>query len=334
MLLLRKMAITLAVSATVIATGAHAQDHKWISGTLGPAESVSGQAAVLFGDLVRERTDGRIDITNYPSAQLGTGQEQIESIATGTQQFFLSSGSAASSLVKEYGVVDVAFLFKDFNHFNRFMASDMGQSLNKRLVDEFGVRVITSNWFALPRYLMHTEKFITSTDDVFGVRTRSPNLPMFLRNYENMGAVPVKVAYGEQYLALRQGLVDMTESAADRILKVKLHEVAPYITIADMMYPQSNVYISDAAWQELSSADQDIVREAAIEAGEWSTQLAIDNFASDRATIEQQGGKFQQMPEETRAAFAELVRVNVPQMVKDGLIPAGWFEKIMDLRDQ
>lgn len=101
-----------------------------------------------------------------------------------------------------------------------------------------------------------------------------------------------------------------------------------------MMYPQSNVYISDAAWQELSSADQDIVREAAIEAGEWSTQLAIDNFASDRATIEQQGGKFQQMPEETRAAFAELVRVNVPQMVKDGLIPAGWFEKIMDLRDQ
>lgn len=333
MSLLRRIAIPLAVIAAVIATGANAQEHKWISGTLGPETSVSGQAAILFGDLVRERTNGRIDITNYPSAQLGTGQEQIESIATGTQQFFLSSGSAASSLVKEYGVVDVAFLFKDFDHFNRFMDSDMGQSLNTRLVDEFGVRVVTSNWFALPRYLMHTNKFILSTDDVAGVRTRSPNLPMFLRNYQNMGAVPVKVAYGEQYLALRQGLVDMTESAADRILKVRLHEVAPYITIADMMYPQSNVYISDAAWMELSTADQDIITQAAIEAGDWNTQQAIDGFAMDRKTIEEQGGKFEQMPEETRAAFAEMVRANVPQMVKDGLIPEGWFEKIMALRD-
>lgn len=331
---LRNIAKGVALSAALFATGAMAQDHKWISGTLGPAESVSGQAAALFGDLVRERTNGRIDITNYPSAQLGTGQEQIESIAIGTQHFFLSSGSAASSLVKEYGVVDVAFLFKDFDHFNRFMASDMGQSLNRRLVDEFGVRVVTSNWFALPRYLMHTEKFIEVPEDVVGVRTRSPNLPMFLRNYENMGAIPVKVAYGEQYLALRQGLVDMTESAADRILKVKLHEVAPYITIADMMYPQSNVYISDAAWQQLSPEDQDIVKQAAIEAGDWSTQLAIDNFAADRAAIEEQGGKFAQMSEETRSAFAEMVRANVPAMVEDGLIPEGWFEKIMDLRDQ
>jgi len=334
MVLLKIIIKAAVISAALLLSSAQAQEFKWISGNLGPAESATGKAAIHFAELVKEKTNGRVQIRHFPAGQLGTGQEQIESIAIGTQHLLLSSGSAASSLVKEYGVVDSAFLFKDLAHFERFLNSEMAQQLNQRLVDEFGVRVIATNWYALPRYLMHREKFIISPEDVVGVRTRSPNLPMFLRNYMNIGAVPVKVAYGEQYLALRQGLVEMTESAADAIRKVKLHEVAPYITIADMMYPQSSVYVNDKAWQQLTARDQAAIRQAAIDTGFWVTQLAIDNFAADRSVIEEQGGRFAVMPEETRAALTKKFRENVPQMVEDGLIPEGWFKKIIELRDQ
>lgn len=319
--------------AALAVSTVQAQEMKLISGGMGAAATHDATAAVQFADLVRERTGGRIDITHYPGGQLGSGQEQMEAIAIGTQNFFISAGSQASRLVKAFGVIDSAFLFKDFDHLTRFMDSDMGQQLNQQLADEFGVRVVSASWFGLPRYLMHRDKFINSVEDVVGVRTRTASVPMFVQNYENMGAVPVKIAYGEQYLALSQGVVDMTESAANRILGTKLYEVAPYITEANMMFPQNSVFVNDAFWSGLSAEDQKIIKDAADEAGLMYSNLSSDAFAAEKQEIMENGGMFQPMPEDLRAAFAAQAAANIDEMVEEGLFPEGWYEKILALRD-
>ncbi len=127
-----------------------AADTKWISGGLGTESSDEGKAAKKFRELVAERSGGRIQINHHDGGQLGNGQEQMEAVSIGTQQMFISAGSQASRLVKAFGVIDAAFLFKDFSHMDRFMKSDMGQELNQQLIDEFGVRVVASNWYSLP----------------------------------------------------------------------------------------------------------------------------------------------------------------------------------------
>ncbi|MZR30408.1 TRAP transporter substrate-binding protein [Sneathiella litorea] len=329
---------TLALGAIVItsmatATVSLAADVTWISGGLGTVSSDEGKAANKFTELVTKGSNGRIKINHHHGGQLGKGQEQMESVSTGTQQMFISAGSQASRLVKSFGVIDTAFLFKDFDHMERFMKSDMGQQLNEQMIDEFGVRVVASNWFALPRYLMHREKFIETVEDVKGVRTRTASVPMYVQNYENMGATPVKIAYGEQYLAISQGVVDMTEAAANRILPTKLYEVAPYITEADMMFPQVSVFVNEEAWQSLSPEDQKLVSDAAYEAGVYQTNLSQEGFAAQKEEIIAKGGKFKRMPEEVRQQFVENTRKNIDVMVAKGLIPEGWFEKITALRD-
>ena len=331
--LVRKLVSSLAV-VFLLSGAAFAEQIEWISGGLNPPGSTAAVSVQHFADLVKERSNGRIIIKHYPASQLGTGQEQIEALTAGTQQMFISAGSQASRLVKAFSVIDTAFLFKDLGHVQRFIESDMGQGLQQEMVDKFGVRILAQNWYGLPRYLMHKSKFIMSVDDVEGVRTRSASVPMFIKNYENMGAVPVKIAYGEQYLALRQGVVDMTESSAHNIFGVKLHEVAPYITEADMMFPQNSVYLSEAAWAQLSPEDQEIIRSAATEAGEFYSQMILDRFEEEKAQIIEQGGKFQRMPEETRLAFSEIIREKVPEMEEAGLIPEGWYDRILELRDQ
>ena len=310
-----------------------AADTKWISGGLGTESSDEGKAAKKFRELVAERSGGRIQINHHDGGQLGNGQEQMEAVSIGTQQMFISAGSQASRLVKAFGVIDAAFLFKDFAHMDRFMKSDMGQELNQQLIDEFGVRVVASNWYSLPRWLMHKSKFIESVDDVKGVRTRTATVPMYVQNYENMGAIGVQIAYGEQYLALSQGVVEMTESAANRILPTKLYEVAPYITEADMMFPQVSVFVNEKAWAALSPEDQKLITDAAEEAGDYQTKLAQDEFAKQREEIIAKGGKFQRMDEKVRQQFVENTSKNIDIMVEKGLMPAGWFEKITALRE-
>lgn len=303
----------------------------WTSGNLSPDAAVSARAGTLFAKLITERTNGEIEVRHFNNAQLGTTQEEMENTATGVQQLFVSSGSAASSLIKPFGIVDTAFLFRDRAHFEAFMASDMASSLKQRMADEFGVRIISSNWFALPRYLLHRDKFIETAADVDDVRVRAPNLPMFLGSYTAMGATPISIAYNEQYFALRQGLVDMTESAADRILPMKLHEVAPKITVCDMMYPQNNVYVNEASWLALTPELQDIVLSCADEAAAWHTETAISEFDAAKTKVEAEGGEFFQMPEETRAALADRIIAAEAKFVEQGLVPKGWFEKIRAL---
>lgn len=313
---------------------AYAQEVKWISGGINPPNSTSALAAQYFADLVNERSDGRIQITHYPASQLGSGQEQIEGLAAGTQQLFLTSGSQASRLVPEYSIIDVAFLFQDTKHLERVLESDIGQELNQKLVDQFGIRVLAYNWYGLPRYLMHKSKFIEETADVKNVRTRAPSVPIYIANYENIGAVPVQIAYGEQYLALSQGLVDMTESSAHNIYGMKLHEVAPFITEADMMFPQNSVFISEAALTSLSPEDREMIEQAAVDAGDDYTRKMQEAYVDEREKIIAEGGQFEKMPEETRAAFVDMISEAVPSMVADGLVPEGWIERINEMRDE
>ena len=161
------------------------QEIKSISGGMGAAATHDTKAAVKFTEIVKEKTDGRIEITHYSGGQLGKGQEQMEAVSIGTQHFFISSGSQASRLVKAFGVMDSAFQFKDFDHLTRSMDSDMGQQLNQQLGDEFGVRVVSASWFGLPRHLMHRDKFISSIEDVVGVRKRASSVPMFEKGKMN-----------------------------------------------------------------------------------------------------------------------------------------------------
>ena len=306
---------------------------RWLCGTLSSSKSYTAIGARKFAELVKTKTKGDIDIQVFDACQLGNGPEQIEAVAIGTQHVFVSAGSFASNLVKEYGVVDVAFLFDSQEHFKKFMKSEMVKKIDDKLVKEFKVRVIASNWFSLPRYFMHRKKFILKPEDIKGERVRTANLPMYMTNWKIIGAVPVKVVYGEQYLALSQGMVDMTESAGCRILRMKLHEVAPYITDAEMMYPQNSVFVNEEAFRSLSPKQKRIVTESAEEAGDYMSKLSRDNFEEEKKTVIKEGGKFSPMPKETRDAFVKMVRDSVPELEANGLIPKGWFHKIRALAD-
>lgn len=322
-----------AAVATMLAMPVSAQETNWISGGVNPPGSNSALAAKHFADLVAERSEGRFKITHYPASALGNGQEQMEGLASGTQQLFISSGGQANRLVPEFSIGYAAFLFEDTDHLERFIESDMGKEMEQKLASEFGIALLAQNWYGLPRYLMHNSKFIESTDDVVGVRTRAPGVPMFVANYENIGAIPVQVAYGEQYLALRQGVVDMTESAAHDIYGVKLHEVAPFITEADMMFTQNSVFASSAAVEALSDEDRALVIQAAHDAGDFYRDLMRDAWEGEKAKIIEEGGQFKAMSPQVRAEFAEIISNAVPKMEADGLIPEGWYQRILDLRD-
>lgn len=318
------LAASLAASATLA-------DVTWTFGGINPPNAPVTIASKKFAELVTERSEGRVTVNFYEGSQLGSGPAQIEAMAAGAQEGYISSGSNASNLVPEYGVIDMPFVFQSKEHFLGFMDSGMADELDARLAAEFNVRVLATNWFRLPRAFLTRDACVSSPADIAGKRTRSPNLPMFIAGWEAIGTVPVTIDYGETYMGLKQGVADMTESAGEQVYSSKLYEVLPYVTDAQMMYPQNSVYVSDAAFQALSAEDQEIVLAAAEEAGDYFTKLVEEEEAPNREAMEKAGVTFCDMSPEDRAAFAAMVAAEKGKFEQAGLIPEGWWDQIQAL---
>jgi tripartite ATP-independent transporter DctP family solute receptor len=325
---LRTMASIAAIS--LLSTPALA-DVTWTFGGINPPNAPVTVASKKFAELVTERTKGRVTVNFYEGSQLGDGPSQIEAMAAGGQEGYISSGSNASNLVSEYGVIDMPFVFRSEQHFLNFMKSDMAAELDKKLRDGFNVRIIATNWFRLPRVFLSRESCIASPADIAGKRTRAPNLPMFVAGWKALGTVPATIAYGETYMALKQRLVDMTESAGEQVYSSKLYEVLPYITDAQMMYPQNSVYVAESAFQAISPEDQKIVVDAANEAGDYFTQLVKDEEAPNRDAMKAAGVTFCDMTPEARAQFSAMIASKKADFEAQKLIPAGWWDKIQAL---
>lgn len=305
---------------------------QWTFGGINPPGAPVTQASKRFAELVNERTEGRVRIDFYEGSQLGSGPAQIEAMSVGAQQGYISSGSNASNLVKEFGVVDIPFVFENQDHFLAFMESDLAAGLKDELRDEFNVRILATNWFRQPRVFLTKEACVDSPDDIAGKRARSPNLPMFVAGWEAIGTVPVTISYGETYMALSQGVVDMGESAGEQIFSSKFYEVLPYVTDAQMMYPQNSVYVAESAFQQLSDEDKAIVTQAAEDAGDYFVSLVDEQTAPNRATMEAQGVTFCEMTPQVRAAFSAKVAESVPAFEEGGLLPKGWWDQIQAMK--
>lgn len=329
--LVRLVIVTFA-TAIIIPCGTAIAKTVWTFGGINPPNAPVTMASEKFAEMVAKQTEGRVIIKYFGGSKLGSGPQQIEAMTNGAQEGYISAGSNASKLVKEYGIIDVAFMFHSKQHFLNFMDSDIANELNARMIKEFRIRVLATNWFRMPRVFLTKEKHVSGPTDIKGLRARSPNLPMYIQSWKNLGTVPVKTAYGEAYLAISQGLVDMTESAGEQIFSSKFYELLPYVTEAELLYPQNSVYVNEDAWQAISEKDRQIIKKAAFDAGDFFTKLVNDRAKPERKKMFAAGVKFAPIPDAGRSAFQKMVESKVPEMEAAGLMPEGWWDRIQMMK--
>src|SRR5690625_3795234 len=90
-----------------------------------PEETNYHKTSLRFKDLVEEKTNGKVRIDIYPFRQLGADRELIEAMQFGTLDLGMISGPPVSGFKPEAAVLDLPFLFEDWDHVNRFLASEL-----------------------------------------------------------------------------------------------------------------------------------------------------------------------------------------------------------------
>ena len=241
---------------------------------------------VKFKELVAQKSNGRITIEIYPNLTLGSEREMIEGMMIGSVDMGLVSPSIASSFTSNLSVLDMPYIFRDFDHAHKVLDSEIGQELLKSLEDIGieGLAFYENGWRSIA-----TSKPISSLSDLKGMKIRTPESPMYIEIFKALGANPVPMTWGDVYTALQQKTIDGTESSNDNTYKAKMHEVAPYVTCSYQAYASTFIGMSKQLWDTLSENDQKIIRESAMEAAPYQRQLAGEMEEESLKKMESEG---------------------------------------------
>jgi TRAP-type transport system periplasmic protein len=236
-----------------------------------PPDSPRHIAAVKFADLVKARTNGRIEIQVAHSAQLGDDAAMVTGLRSGTLDFSANSQGAVSSVVPEYAALGMPFLFADVQKAWSVMDGPIG----KELADKSAAKgmILLGMWDNGIRQMSNSKRPIKSPDDMKGLKMRTPPDAVTVDIMQALGADAQQIKFSELYVALQQGVVDGQENPLTNIASAKLYEVQKYISLTGHKYESTPFLMSKRTWERMSAADQKAITEAAAEATQLQRRL-------------------------------------------------------------
>lgn len=233
-------------------------------------------AASKFAELVKEKTEGRIQINVAGAETLGSDSAMLTSLRTGALDFTANSQGATSAIVPELNALGLPFLFENTERAMAVLNGPVGSELNKRFE---AVGVVPLDWWDNGiRHLTNSKRKVTAPGDLAGMKIRTPADPMTIDIFQSLGAGTEQIAFGELYIALQQGVVDGQENPLANISSSKLYEVNKYISLTAHKWESTPFLMSKIAQARLGD-DFDAVQAAAKEAGQLQRKLSTEKAA-------------------------------------------------------
>ncbi len=285
----RRSVLTLATStaATVgLARYAWAQSAykaEYKMSTVVPPAFAWGKGGEIFGNLVRERTGGRINIKQYPGASLVQGDQtrEFSAMRQGIIDVLCGAPINWTGTVRELGVFTLPFLFPDHKAWDAVMASSVVQKDYFDLVRKAGAEPLAVGETGY-RQISNSKRPIKQPDDLKGLKIRVVGSPMYGEIMSSMGANPTFMSWADAQPALASSAVDAQENPLEVFLAAKIHTLGQKF-VTKWNYSNDILLFAIAApvWQSWTPADQKIVREAGIDAAAQQVQLVRKLFAED-----------------------------------------------------
>ena len=302
---LRALLAAAACAGVVVtaATGASAQRVVEV-GHATTLDSHYGMGMTRFGEVLEELSGGQFTLKQHPTAALGGEREMIEAVQLGTLDMVITSTGPLPNFVPEVQVLDLPFLFRDYEHARGVLDGEIGQELLAK-VDEAGMKALawTENGF---RHITNSLRPVRTPEDLAGLKIRTMENPIHLRAFEALGAAPTPMSFAELFTALQQGVVDAQENPAVVIVVSRLAEVQDHLTLSGHVYSPAIILVSQSLWDSLSEEERGWFEEAARASVEVTRNRVTELEETGVDQLREAG--MEVVTEIDRAAFEEEVQ--------------------------
>jgi tripartite ATP-independent transporter DctP family solute receptor len=232
-----------------------------------PATHPMNIRAREMAEAIKAETNGRVEITIFPSNQLGSDTDMLSQLRSGGIEFFTLSGLILATLVAPASINGIGFAFPDYDAVWKAMDGELGAYVRAQIAKAnlVAMEKIWDNGF---RQTTTSNKPIVGPDDFRGLKLRVPVSPLWTSMFKALEAAPASINFSEVYTALQTKVVDGQENPLAIIATAKLYEVQKYCSLTNHMWDGFWFLANRRAWERLPENLQAVVAKHVNAAGE------------------------------------------------------------------
>lgn len=326
-----KLALATALAAL---TGGAALAEEWKFAIEEIPGSIMDSYAQDFKKRIETATGGEVTVTIYPLGSLGTPTEVAEQTADGVIQLSnLSVGNLGTIVPESQVFLSTYLLPSDVAEVNRFLAES--PTVHGALAETFVAKGLKLGaLYSEGEQVWTTRKEIRTPEDMANFKMRVMVSPMLLKAYEDLGASPTPIPFGEVYGALQLGQVDGQVNPVPAIQEMKFYEVTDYMIWAGEQQLLTAVMASDDWFQTLPPERQQLLDQTFAEMNGFITPV-VEKFNAERLDqikAAKPGITMIELSEDERAAFRE--RAKATDEAVAGIVGARGAELLQSLKSE
>ena len=256
----------------VSVTSASAQDVTLRGASMFDDNHAFTKTMVKFADLVQEYYDGDVAFDLRLNGELGVEKDYVNFLQQGVAiDYTIMAPSNMAKFAPAIPLMDMPFLFRDLDHWNKVLSSDAFGPLEAELAENADIMIIGYTGGGV-RNLVSSEP-IADLNDLAGHKMRVMGAPIQAQTFSALTAAPSAIAYNEVYNAIQSCVIAGFENEAASIQNLKFYEVAPHVTLTKHTITVRPIVISGKSFRKLPEDLQAAVMKAGSEAGAFGREL-------------------------------------------------------------
>lgn len=247
------------------------------------------KAMLYLAERASEKSNGKLQISVYPSQQLGTERECLELLQIGSLAMTKVSASVLEGFAPIFKVFSLPYIFRNADHAHRVMESQIGKDL---LVspEKYWLRGLCF-YDAGSRSFYTKEKPVNTTDDLTGLKIRTQESATSVKLVNSLGGSATPISWGELYTALQQGVVDGAENNPPSFYLSRHYEVCKYYSLDEHTFVPDVLVISTVIWNDLTEEEKGWLQEAAEESYVYQKKIWKESTEESLKAVQEAGVK-------------------------------------------
>lgn len=250
----------------------------------------------------------------HRNSELGLEKDYFNFMSKGVSvDYAIVSPSHMSTYSKMAPLMDMPFLFRDLDHWNKVLdqggLDPIAEDVKKK------ADVILIGYAGGGTRNLIVNKPVENMADLKGLPIRVMGAPIQTQIFQAITAAPTVIAYSEVYNAIQTGVIAAAENEAAGIEQMKFYEVGPEISLTQHAITVRPIGFSGKTFRKLPADLQDCVMKAGKIGGKHGRDIESGEDSAKLAKMEKDGllkthkfadrAKLLELAEPVKKAYAE-----------------------------
>jgi len=293
---------------------------RWVLAHEPPA--VFEEASDEFVNTLRDMTSGAFDVEVFLGNDYALSQnrprlsrrELVEQVARGDIEMAHCYVSALGAIHEPIWAIELPFLFRDYEHAERFFEGPVAQGLMDDMRPH-GIRGLSFAYSGGYRIVPTLDRELRSLDDLKGLTLRTAGNPVPEAMYAALGAKAIGADLEAIPAMVRDGQVQGCEITYVRFKAAQLDDVFNVVNETSHSLFTTMTVVNEEWFQSLSDVHQAAIHDATRAACRTERKTAIGEESATSVRCAEQGLKIVRMKPQQQAELRDAAMRVYPQFV-------------------